>query len=492
MRLTTLRVKPLKDGQVMKGARVQLKGHGINVSATSGSLYATFNTHDLAGKEIQVYVNDKPYGDLVTVPTETENGVATLQIITDKVRRRTEPEDRRRHEESDEDFDEEEEGEGHLFIVTDHHKEPIVNAVIRVSREEAYLTDDNGEAIVPYFDKDTEVQISAPSFKTEKHTIEPDDETVKVILERDESKIIRPRKSHIVRWVIAALILVALVYLGFSVPDGSLTLDLPSAGQAGGAHVATWLILTGTICAIIAAIADRVYRQQSQDIVAALFAFFLFQLGGWNWLIGLVPEGLGQYGLQVLFLAISLVLLYAFAIAGTPDFTTPGAFWLANVSVSILTGTFGPFSDWMGGGKLYTLTTLIKDWGTGLDPSFTILVIGATVFAVLHFVVDIMGWVVKYEDPAEKYGSLGLAALVVFGYYLVTGFNWLTPVPALLIVAAIGALLSEAGKMGYGFIVPEADRAVTPTGKALLRTKWDGVALGISIIIGVALIVGYI
>lgn len=498
MRTTTyVRVKPLKRGKPMKGIKVTLKGRGINMTATVGETYANFQADQLRGKLIQVLIDGEPFGEQVTVPETTEDGLATLEVKTDRVHvRHGEPEEHRnrRHEEPDEDLDEEEESEGHLFIVTeDHHKDPIVNAVIRVSRKEAYLTDENGEATVPFFDDDTEVQISAPGFKTEKHTIEPDDEVVKITLETEKGKTYRPRANNVVAWVIGALILVAVIYLGFSVPDGSITIDLPSAGQvAGGIHTATWLVIAGTVCALIAAVADRVWRQQRQDLIAAFFAFILFQLAGWNWLIGLAPQGLGQYGLQAIFMAVSVVLLYGFAIAGTPDFTTPGSFWLANVTIAVLTGTFGPISDWVGGGKLYTLTTLIKDWGPGIDPTFTILVIGATLFAIIHFVVDILGLLVKQEDPAEKFGSFGLTALVLVIYYLATGVGWLTPVPAILIAAAVGALISEAGKMAYGFFVPESDKAQTPVGKALLRTKWDGVALAISIVIAVALIVGYI
>ena len=479
-----------KSGEPIVRAKVQLVGQGISLeTVTSGKGTATFSNPSLAGKTVELLVNGVSIKKDIAIPAENESGIARAKIETAPATAAPHG-DPHAAPQGDAHGDGPEE-DGHIFIVRDSKRNPIHNAVVRVGPDEAYLTVD-GEVVVPFFDEDTVVEVSAHGFKTKKVTVESDENEIRVTLESVVRQTIRPDAYQLIRFGIATVVLLALVFLGFNAPKGAINLDMPSAIQTG-IQVVTWLVLTGSICATIFAIADRVYRKQFQDIKWAILALVLFLLGGWNVFIG--PEGIGywRYGFQAAFLVAAMFALYVSAISGTPDFTTPGAFWLINVAISMLTGTFGPISDWMqADGKLYTLAWLFQGLDKGLDPKFTLLVIGMALFAGLHFVLDISGWFVKGEDPAEKYGSLALTSLLVAVYYLVTGLQWLSPVASLVVVSAGAALLSEAGKMGYGFIVPEADQAQTPAGKALLRTKWDGAALGVSIILIVALVFGYV
>ena len=491
-KITGLIFELTKNGEPMVRAKVQLVGAGISLeTVTSNKGAATFSNPNLAGKTVELLVNGVSIKKDIAIPAENESGIARAKIETAPATAAPHGDAHAAPHGDAHGAGHVEEEEGHIFIVRDSKRNPIHHAVVRVSHDEAYLTED-GETVVPFFDKDTIVEVSAPGFKSKKVTVEPDDDQVKVTLESVVRQTIRPDAYQLIRFGIATVVLLALVFLGFNAPKGAINLDMPSAIQTG-IQIATWLVLTGSICATIFAIADRVYRKQFQDIKWALLALVLIQLGGWNVFIG--PEGIGfwRYGFQAAFLVASMFALYVSAFSGTPDMTTPGAFWLINVAISMLTGTFGPISDWMQtDGKLYTLAWLFQGLDKGLDPKFTLLVIGMAVFAGVHFVLDISGWLVKGEDPAEKYGSLALTALLVAVYYLVTGLQWLSPVASLVVVSAGAALLSEAGKMGYGFIVPEADQAQTPAGKALLRTKWDGAALGVSVILIVALVFGYV
>ena len=417
MNVKTVQISPTKNGEPIVRAVVKLIGAGINVQAqTSSRGIATFDGKILAGKTVDVMVN----GDIVKkgleIPADHPNGTPLAKIeIVSVAASHTGVHDAPHtdahaatpsHGAPEED--------GYVVIVRDAQRRPISGALVSVSPEEGYLTLD-GEAIVPFFHEETEVTVSRYGYKTKKVMIDAEDETVKVTLESEERATIRPKAYDLIRFVAATVFLAGLIFLGFNAPQGAINLDMPLAIQTG-IQVVTWLVLTGSICATVFAVADRVYRKQFQDIKWAFLALVLFQLGGWNWLIGLVPVGLGQYGLQAIFLVAALLVLYVSSISGTPDFTTPGVFWLINVSIAMLFGTFGPISDWMQtDGKLYTMTWLLQGLDKGLDPKFTLMVIGTALFAGLHFVLDLTGLFVKGEDPAEKYGSLTLTAILVAG-----------------------------------------------------------------------------
>lgn len=512
-------IKVVKADRPVSNAKVEIYCGGERVleGKTSKEGLAKFSANRIISKMIDIYVNGRPV-DSARVPKEHDKRFPELTIDLSKA---AEPAKDGQHghkpkahaatahghakaeahhtkghghdeDEEGEEEDEEGEEEGILVIITDSHREPVEGAIVRIGKTEVYPADEDGIVVLPFTEEDIEVEVSAPGFKPKKVTVEPDDEKVKVKLDAQAVKTVRPTAGSVLGFVVLGVFFAALIYLLLQSPSAKGNLDLPSAMKTG-ISVITWLVLTGAICSIIAAMADRIYRQQFQDIRAAALALALFQIGGWNWFIGLVPEGLGQYGLQALFFIASLIVLYAFAWSGTVDMTTPGAFWLVNVALALIFGTFGPITDWLGAdGKLYTLSSLLQGLDQGFDPKFTLLICGIALFAALHFVVDLSGLFVKGEDPAEKYGSLLISGLTVGAYYLVTGVGWLPPVATLIVVSGGAGLLSEFGKMGYGFFVPEADKAQTPAGKAILRTKWDGVALGITIILLVALFFGYV
>lgn len=455
MNTVSVRIKPLEGGKPTKGAKVQLKGQGIDLKSTVGTMFAVFSPADnLRGKLVMVLVNGKPFGS-VTVPVATETGVATIPIETATLATSAVPPP--------------------PTAQPTHEEKPEQHPP-----KEAHTDDQKSRRGFWPFRRRREVQPEA---------VEPDAE--KFVGEEEQV----PRRpvplGNIIKLLLVGVLIAGLVFLGFKAPQGTIALDIPSAKQTG-VGIITWFSLTAGLCVTVLAIADRMHRRQVQDIIAALIALVLFQVAGADILRGLFSNALGEFGIQAILFTASMLILYAFGIAGTPDFTTPGTFWLVNVGIALITGKFGPFTDWVNlDGKLYTINGLIQGLEV-VDPKFTILVISMVVLAVLHFLLDISGWLIKGEDPNEKWGSLALAVLLVGAYYLVSGLNWLQPIPALIVITAVGALLAEFGRISVGVLFSEQDVLKGPAGRAMIRTKWDGAALGVSVVLLIGLVFGYI
>jgi len=386
------------------------------------------------------------------------------------------------------------EPEGVLVTVFNRGKH-VYGATLYVKgkHDRVYVYDEKDDFIVvPFPPKDVTLVVSAPGYETKEVELGFDQNELRVYLESSEPAFTRPKNVDIMRLLVAVVVIAGLVFIAMNAPRQQVNLAMPAAIQLG-IQAATWLVLVGSVISVVAAVADRVYRHQKQDLEWAVLALILFQFGGWDVLIGPETAGIWRYGFQAVFFVGAMFALYVSAMHGTKDFTTPGAFWLVNVAISMISGTFGPLSDWLkADGNLYTLLWLFDGLDNGLNPKFTLLVVGVALFAGFHFIADISGLFVKGEDPEEKIGSIILGAAVIAGYYLVTAFQWLPPVGALVVVSAAAALFAEAGKVGFGFIATDADQAQTSAGKAMLSTKWDGLALGPTVIIWIALVFGYV
>ncbi len=483
------------NGLPVTSGKLEICGaDGFKARAYIHGRFATFTNINLKkgysktlGTAIEVLLNGEPIGK-TELPKETENGIATIEMKFQEAA--SEPEENFENKEAV-DAEDMEQTDQHVVKVLDSNGNPVQGAVV-YANSIPYVTED-GVVKIPMEGEDFSIEIVAPGFKPKKTKVESDDVLVKVRLEA-ASKVKKPQTTSWQTLATAGILLLLLVLLVVVAPKNQNTgvsVDLPSAVNFGVQTMSVFTIV-GSIIAAFYAAADRFYRQQGQDLILGLIAFALFQLSGWNGWIGLAQNYLGTYGLQAILFVLALGLLYAAAILGTPDFTTPGAFWLANVAVAVLTGTLGPITDWAGlDGKIYTIPSLIQGISQGLSAKNTMYVIGALVFGATHFIVDISGVFFKGEDPNEKLGSLALTGLVLLVYYLLAYFGVWQPVVRLITVAGGAMLVAEAGKAAYGAFATESG-LTSSLGKAILRTKWDGVALGIAILMLVALTFGYV
>lgn len=460
-----------KGGELLVRAKVQLVGSGMSLeTTTSNKGVATFFDPKLAGKTVDLHVNGVPVKKDISIPAQTESGVAKAKIETvpvtaapqgDKHQGAVPPQSVQHHPEGHD------EPEGHIIIVrAKSGLEPIHGAVIRVVGEDEVYTTVDGEAVIEYFTKPTRLEISAPKFKTQVILIEPDDEVRKVDMEADVKKA-KPVSNTKSMLIVLATLLIAAV--GYFVSTGQS--QVAQQTLVARTTDATSMIIVGCLIFTFLGVMNRIKNDQIPDIVFAALALvawiFAPQITSDFWR-GLLSGGL-------------LLVAYAFAISNTPDLTIMAVFWkLAAAGVY--------FFHWRG----LLDATIVADE----------LVLFKTLWLIgdAHLVLEVMQVAqrIKGHQMQETMENLSFMLITVVAYAVARYWLGWQAYIALFVAGAIMGLIGELAEERFkNFDESQIntgrtffDLALKGMAKYAKTQKADGAAVGVSLITNGAIFLG--
>ncbi|GEM_PF-2847603 len=415
MNISTLTLVIMKQDEPLVRAKVRLLGSGIDVeTTTSNKGLATFNAKGWGGKKVDILVNGQPIKQGMEIPKDHPNGAPKATIVIGGA-----PAGHDAHAPAGHDAHAlaEEEQEGYVVIVRDTKRDPIEGAVVRVDKSEAYFTDEEGVAIVPFFDKDTEVEISAPGYETKKQMIEADDETVKVLLTSAAGVGDSPINWMKVVWLMIALLLIGGIVYGVS----RINPAQGGAAQSGfsltmnlGDPVTRGMMIASTVVALVIGLVGRWRVGQVGDIVLALVFVIAAAVSGALAKFHVDPSLLVSMPSQVqtaigwledarlVIFWVGLAIMYAAAILNTPDFTSPGVAWDLISLVIYSTG----FRMGLGFASMddFTLVVLLKG------------------FATLHYLADMfqLPQLILRKDVEHRFEPVVFAVLTAAFYVMLS------------------------------------------------------------------------
>ncbi len=421
MNTKTLQLVILKHGEPITRAKVQIVGPGIDLTqTTSNKGVATFVSGSLGGKKVDVVVNGSMIKQGLEIPKDHPQGAprATLDIVPVTAAPHGDQHAVPHGDQHAVPHGAEDEEEGYIVIVRDTKREPIEGAVVRVDKSEVYFTDENGEAIVPFFDKDTEVEISAPGYETKKQMIEADDETVKVLL----TSAAKEGDSNI-NWMKVVWLMIALLLIG-GIVYGVSRLNPGTQGVAGqtgfsltmnlGDPITRGMMIASTVVALVIGLVGRWRVGQVGDIVLALVFVIAAAVSGALAKFHVDPTLMVTLPSQVqvaigwledarlVIFWVGLAIMYAAAILNTPDFTSPGVAW---DFISLVIYTTG-FRMGLGFASMddFTLVVLLKG------------------FATLHYLADMfqLPQLILRKDVEHRFEPVVFAVLTAAFYVLLS------------------------------------------------------------------------